>query len=192
MKPPPLAALNVVNTCLRLKASGMPIIPIIRLYDTSCPANHVTKELLWPYINAGVTIFESPFNEFYADYENAWHNDATWREIPPMGAVLRCLERLQGQPDPARLAVHRGDHDLHLVARLLVRRQRFTRNRRLVERTLAAHDNTVRRDIVARPNPDDIADRQVGSRDLLFALRRNAPRLGGRTRLGSGSLAGGR
>ncbi len=25
-------------------------------------------------------------------YENAWHNDATWREIPPMGAVLRCLE----------------------------------------------------------------------------------------------------
>lgn len=26
-------------------------------------------------------------------YENAWHNDATWREIPPMGAVLRCVER---------------------------------------------------------------------------------------------------
>ena len=25
-------------------------------------------------------------------YENAWHTDATWREIPPMGAVLRCLE----------------------------------------------------------------------------------------------------
>lgn len=25
-------------------------------------------------------------------YENAWHCDATWREIPPMGAVLRCLE----------------------------------------------------------------------------------------------------
>lgn len=25
-------------------------------------------------------------------YENAWHNDATWREIPPMGAVLRCVE----------------------------------------------------------------------------------------------------
>ena len=24
-------------------------------------------------------------------YENAWHNDATWRECPPMGAVLRCL-----------------------------------------------------------------------------------------------------
>ena len=25
-------------------------------------------------------------------YENAWHCDATWRECPPMGAVLRCLE----------------------------------------------------------------------------------------------------
>lgn len=25
-------------------------------------------------------------------YENAWHADATWREAPPMGAVLRCIE----------------------------------------------------------------------------------------------------
>ena len=25
-------------------------------------------------------------------YENAWHCDATWREEPPMGAVLRCVE----------------------------------------------------------------------------------------------------
>mgnify|MGYP000847084358 FL=1 len=25
-------------------------------------------------------------------YENAWHNDAAWRECPPMGAVLRCVE----------------------------------------------------------------------------------------------------
>ncbi|MBP0635179.1 TauD/TfdA family dioxygenase [Cupriavidus sp. AcVe19-6a] len=25
-------------------------------------------------------------------YENAWHTDATWREAPPMGCVLRCLE----------------------------------------------------------------------------------------------------
>ncbi|MGC2129527.1 MAG: TauD/TfdA family dioxygenase, partial [Candidatus Aquilonibacter sp.] len=25
-------------------------------------------------------------------YENAWHSDATWREIPPFGAVLRCIE----------------------------------------------------------------------------------------------------
>lgn len=25
-------------------------------------------------------------------YENAWHTDATWRDAPPMGAVLRCVE----------------------------------------------------------------------------------------------------
>lgn len=25
-------------------------------------------------------------------YENSWHNDATWREIPPAGAVLRCVQ----------------------------------------------------------------------------------------------------
>ncbi len=25
-------------------------------------------------------------------YENAWHTDATWREEPPMGCVLRCVE----------------------------------------------------------------------------------------------------
>jgi taurine dioxygenase len=25
-------------------------------------------------------------------YENAWHADATWREAPPFGAVLRCVE----------------------------------------------------------------------------------------------------
>ncbi len=25
-------------------------------------------------------------------YENAWHTDATWRELPPFGCVLRCVE----------------------------------------------------------------------------------------------------
>ena len=25
-------------------------------------------------------------------YENSWHTDSTWREEPPMGAVLRCVE----------------------------------------------------------------------------------------------------
>jgi taurine dioxygenase len=25
-------------------------------------------------------------------YENSWHSDATWREKPPMGCVLRCVE----------------------------------------------------------------------------------------------------
>jgi taurine dioxygenase len=25
-------------------------------------------------------------------YENAWHTDATWRDAPPLGCVLRCIE----------------------------------------------------------------------------------------------------
>jgi taurine dioxygenase len=38
-----------------------------------------------------VQIYKSPDSP--ADrYENAWHTDATWREAPPMGAVLRCVE----------------------------------------------------------------------------------------------------
>lgn len=38
-----------------------------------------------------VRIYKSP--EVPNDrYENAWHTDATWREQPPMGCVLRCVE----------------------------------------------------------------------------------------------------
>ncbi|MGE8683973.1 MAG: TauD/TfdA dioxygenase family protein [Acinetobacter sp.] len=31
---------------------------------------------------------ESPIDR----YENSWHSDASWRKVPPMGCVLRCLE----------------------------------------------------------------------------------------------------
>jgi len=38
-----------------------------------------------------VRIYKSP--EVPNDrYENAWHTDATWREKPPFGCVLRCIE----------------------------------------------------------------------------------------------------
>jgi taurine dioxygenase len=38
-----------------------------------------------------VQIYKSP--DVPVDrYENAWHTDATWREKPPMGCVLRCIE----------------------------------------------------------------------------------------------------
>jgi taurine dioxygenase len=38
-----------------------------------------------------VRIYKSP--EAANDrYENAWHTDATWREKPPFGCVLRCVE----------------------------------------------------------------------------------------------------
>jgi taurine dioxygenase len=38
-----------------------------------------------------VRIYKSP-GQPNDRYENAWHTDATWRECPPMGAVLRCVE----------------------------------------------------------------------------------------------------
>jgi taurine dioxygenase len=38
-----------------------------------------------------IHIWKSPDNP-PERYENCWHSDATWRECPPMGAVLRCVE----------------------------------------------------------------------------------------------------
>ena len=38
-----------------------------------------------------VRIYKSP-EQPNDRYENAWHTDATWREAPPMGCVLRCIE----------------------------------------------------------------------------------------------------
>jgi len=38
-----------------------------------------------------VQIYKSPESPIDR-YENAWHTDATWRDAPPMGAVLRCVE----------------------------------------------------------------------------------------------------
>src|SRR5205085_7546075 len=38
-----------------------------------------------------VRIYKSP-EQPNDRYENSWHCDATWRERPPLGAVLRCVE----------------------------------------------------------------------------------------------------
>jgi taurine dioxygenase len=38
-----------------------------------------------------VRIYKSPDSPIDR-YENAWHTDATWREAPPFGCVLRCVE----------------------------------------------------------------------------------------------------
>ncbi|MGB7191928.1 MAG: TauD/TfdA family dioxygenase [Collimonas pratensis] len=38
-----------------------------------------------------VQIYKTP-EQPNARYENAWHTDATWREAPPFGCVLRCVE----------------------------------------------------------------------------------------------------
>ena len=38
-----------------------------------------------------VQIYKTP-DSAPSRYENAWHSDATWREVPPKGCVLRCVE----------------------------------------------------------------------------------------------------
>lgn len=38
-----------------------------------------------------VQIYKTP-DKSLDRYENSWHCDATWREAPPMGCVLRCIE----------------------------------------------------------------------------------------------------
>ncbi|VVO38748.1 TauD/TfdA dioxygenase family protein [Pseudomonas fluorescens] len=38
-----------------------------------------------------VQVYKSPDSPIDR-YENSWHTDATWREAPPLGSVLRCLE----------------------------------------------------------------------------------------------------
>src|SRR5207249_11548175 len=38
-----------------------------------------------------VRIYKSPDTQ-NDRYENAWHTDTTWREKPPFGCVLRCVE----------------------------------------------------------------------------------------------------
>ena len=86
-------------------------------------------------------------------YENSWHTDATWREAPPFGCVLRCVEcppvggdtmwanmvlayetpaRARQDPDrrPARAPQHRGhlrrrdaDREAPRAARAVSRRR---------------------------------------------------------------------
>ncbi len=38
-----------------------------------------------------VQIYKSP-DQPSDRYENSWHSDASWREAPPLGCVLRCVE----------------------------------------------------------------------------------------------------
>ncbi len=42
--------------------------------------------------NPGLVRIYKDLNSPPEHYENAWHCDATWREAPPMGCVLRCVE----------------------------------------------------------------------------------------------------
>jgi len=72
-----------------------------------------------------VQIYKSPETPIDR-YENCWHTDATWREIPPMGCVLHCVEcpEVGGDTMWANMAVayaNLQDHIKHQIAALRAR-----------------------------------------------------------------------
>lgn len=75
-----------VETVRRLAKTS--IIPVVRFYDTSCPHNIVAPDLCKPYTDEGVVVFESPFNEFYAPYENSWRVALRMSSAPTIGGAV--------------------------------------------------------------------------------------------------------
>jgi len=53
-------------------------------------------------------------------YENAWHCDATWREAPPLGCVLRCVETPEVGGDTIWVNMAKAYEDLpdHIKAQI--------------------------------------------------------------------------
>jgi taurine dioxygenase len=61
-------------------------------------------------------------------YENAWHTDATWREKPPMGCVLRCVEcpPVGGDTMWANMALAYDNLPAHIKAQIAPLRARHS------------------------------------------------------------------
>ena len=107
-----------------------------------------------------------------------------------MGSLVFSAARISSRTRPSVVSVAgAADFDFqnagqilrageNFVAGLFVRRQRFAGDGRFVERALAADDDAVRRNVVAGPDADDVADGELAGGDfLLAAVLRDAPRL---------------
>ena len=69
----------------------------------------------------------------------------------------------------------------NFIAGFQIHRQRFTGNGGLIERSLAGHDDAVRRHVVAGTNPDQVAHGELAGGDFLFvAILHNSARPGRR------------
>ena len=97
-----------VNTVRKMYDAGYTGIFIIRPYDTSCPANVIDAKFVKWYTDAGAQLIESPFNEFYFDYENAWGRRLDVRTIEPVpvivgpdGFLRHDLSKMVWPPKPA-------------------------------------------------------------------------------------------
>jgi taurine dioxygenase len=74
-----------------------------------------------------VRIYKSP-DVANDRYENAWHADATWREKPPFGAVLRCIEcpQVGGDTQWANMALAYERLPLHIKEQIAGLRARHS------------------------------------------------------------------
>src|SRR5260221_1360536 len=66
----------------------------------------------------------------------------------------------------------------HVISRLLVHWQRFSRDVGLVERSLTGNDHTVSSHIVAGTNANHVANREIFRRNFFFTFGGDPPRLG--------------
>ena len=84
-------------------------------------------------------------------YENAWHCDATWREIPPMGAVLRCVAcpPVGGDTMWANMARAYADLPDHVKATIAPLKARHS-----IEATFGARMSEDKRHALAAQYPD--------------------------------------
>jgi taurine dioxygenase len=74
-----------------------------------------------------VRIYKSP-DQPNDRYENSWHTDATWREQPPFGCVLRCVEcpEVGGDTMWANMALAYENLSQHIKARIAGLRARHS------------------------------------------------------------------
>jgi taurine dioxygenase len=74
-----------------------------------------------------VQIYKSP-DKPNDRFENAWHTDATWRDKPPMGCVLRCIEcpPVGGDTMWANMALAYANLPAHIQAQIAGLRARHS------------------------------------------------------------------
>jgi taurine dioxygenase len=97
-----------------------------------------------------VRIYKSP--ESRNDrYENSWHTDATWREKPPMGCVLRCVEAppVGGDTMWANMVLAHEKLPEHIKAQI-----EFLRARHSIEASFGAAMPTEKRHALKKQFPD--------------------------------------
>lgn len=97
-----------------------------------------------------VRIYKSP-DQPNDRYENSWHTDATWREKPPMGCVLRCVEcpPVGGDTMWANMALAYAQLPAHIKTQIATLRARHS-----IEATFGAAMPTEKRLALRAQYPD--------------------------------------